>query len=705
MFRVLVITNNKHEAKLLQEALGNAITDPFRTHLEKSLAKATQFLELGRVDIILLDLTLPDSTGLLTFDTLLRSARRTPIMTLTDRNSLSIALETVQRGSQGYLFKGQYDNVLLPQSLRNVIERRAAEEALFTERFRAELTLNSIGDAVISINKTGLITYLNAAAETMTGWKKEEAKGKPVADVLKLMDCESRTFNFPHPVLRALETGQPNAIDANTILIRRDGTEIAIEDSIAPIQDLDHESNGAVIVFHDVSFARAITVKMAYLAQHDFLTNLPNRVLLTDRIENAISLAQRHDSKFGIVFLDLDNFKHINDLLGHDVGDKLLQHVAHQLKSCIRSADTVSRLGGDEFIILLSDNVAVEMVGSIADKVRDTLALPTSINGHLLHITVSMGISVYPTDGSTSNILIKNADTAMYSAKEKGRNNYQFFNSAMNARAIERQLIESSLRRALTRREFVLYYQPKVDLKSGKVTGVEALIRWIHPEWGIVLPSRFISIAEECGLIVPIGRWVLREACTQGRLWLDTGIEFGAMAVNISSLEFRQKNFLADVQETLTTTMLPPGYLQVEITESVLMRDAELNNAILQKLKDIGLKLAIDDFGTGYSSLSYLKKFPIDVLKIDQSFINDITDSDQNNGVIVNAIIVMGNSLKQLVVAEGIENDAQLSFLIKRHCGEGQGNFFSPPVTSEQFTIQSANWKSDFKARLTFATR
>jgi diguanylate cyclase (GGDEF)-like protein len=428
---------------------------------------------------------------------------------------------------------------------------------------------------------------------------------------------------------------------------------------------------------------RAITIKMSHLAQHDFLTNLPNRVLLTDRITQAIAVAKRRGSQLALLFLDLDNFKHINDSLGHAAGDKLLQSVAQRLVASVRKSDTVSRQGGDEFVILLTeDEHGADLT---ADKILDAMALSHSIFKSELHVTSSIGISVYPADGQDAESLIKSADIAMYHAKEKGRNNYQFYNNDMNIRALERQSIEANLRHAIEKQEFVLHYQPKVNLDTGMITGTEALVRWMHREWGMVYPGRFVPIAEECGLIVPIGSWVLREACTQAKRWIDAGLAPISISVNISALEFRKKTFLDGVQTILNDTGLEASCLQLEITESVLMRDAESSAATLRKLKKLGVQLAVDDFGTGYSSLSYLKQFPIDVLKIDQSFVQDIGPIATDNGIIVNAVIGMANNLRLRVVAEGIENQAQLAFLKERHCDEGQGYLFSRPVLAEQF--------------------
>lgn len=429
---------------------------------------------------------------------------------------------------------------------------------------------------------------------------------------------------------------------------------------------------------------QAAKSKLHHLAHHDVLTDLPNRMLLQDRIGQAIELAHRQGRKLAVMFMDLDRFKNINDSLGHAVGDQLLQSVAQCLMTCVRHSDTISRQGGDEFLLLLPFIEQAEDAALSAQKILTALALPHHIGGCDLHISVSIGISIYPDDAEDVAGLVKNADTAMYYAKEKGRNNYQFFCADMNVRAVERQLIETSLRAALQERQFVLHYQPKVNLDSGVITGAEALLRWIHPEWGMVYPARFMPVAEDCGLIVPIGRWVLREACEQAKRWVDAGLGPLSIAVNISAMEFRQGDFFEEVRAILDDSGLDASVLELEITESVLMRDTESSAAILENLKNMGVQLAVDDFGTGYSSLAYLKKFPIDVLKIDKSFVDDIASSSDGS-VIAGAVVGMGNNLKLKVIAEGVENRAQLEFLRRQHCEEGQGYLFSRPVVAEEF--------------------
>jgi diguanylate cyclase (GGDEF)-like protein/PAS domain S-box-containing protein len=554
---------------------------------------------------------------------------------------------------------------------------------LFVEKERAQVTLNCIGDAVASTDIAGKITFLNLVAERMTGWSCQEAAGRPMAEVFRIVDATSRETT-PNPMEKAVGQNRTVHLPLNCILIRRDGFEIPIEDSVAPIHDRDGQATGAVIVFRDVSAARAMALQMAHSAQHDFLTGLPNRMLFNDRVSQAIGLAARHMKKVGVLFLDLDGFKHINDSLGHPIGDKLLQSIAKRLVDCVRGSDTVSRQGGDEFVVLLSEMENPEDAAITARRMLQAVAEAHPIDQHDLHVTTSIGLSVYPDDGLDAETLIKNADIAMYQAKENGRQSYQFFMPAMNVRAVERQSIEESLRRALERQEFALHYQPKINLKTGEISGAEALIRWTHPTRGPVPPGQFIPVAEDCGLILPIGNWVLREACKQARAWVDAGLPLGTMAVNISAMEFRDENFLEGVFAILKDTGLDPRSLELELTESVLMKRAEATESILRKLRARGVQLAVDDFGTGYSSLSYLRKFPIDALKIDQSFVRQITTAPDET-TIVTAVISMGRSLNLRVVAEGVETQEELKFLQAHQCDEAQGYYFSRPVLPHVF--------------------
>jgi diguanylate cyclase (GGDEF)-like protein/PAS domain S-box-containing protein len=679
---ILLIENDPAAANKIRAALAAAGDASFAVEWVRQLSEGLERLSKRGIDAVLLELSLPDSHGIETFDKLFSAAPDVPILVLGNGNE-ALAKEAVGRGAQDYLLAGHLDSYSLPRALRNAIERKAVEDALYVEKERAVVTLNSIGDAVLCTDISGNITYLNLVAEAMTGWPREEAIGKPLAEVFRIIDGSTRK-TARDPMEMAVEQNRTVGLTVNCVLIRRDGFESAVEDSAAPIHDRAGRVTGAVIVFHDVSAARAMSVQMTHSAQHDVVTNLPNRMLLNDRITQSIALARRQDKPIAVIFLDLDHFKYINDSLGHATGDELLQSISKRLLTSVRASDTVSRQGGDEFVILLSEIAYPGDAATSARKLLLSLTAPHSIGGQDLRIDGSIGISVYPEDGEDAETLIKNADMAMYHAKESGRNNFQFFKPAMNLKVVERQSLEGNLRCALERQEFLLHYQPKVDLITGEITGVEALIRWQRTDRRLVPPSEFVPIAEDCGLIIQIGRWVLRETCRQAREWQDAGLPFKRISVNVSAVEFRDKDFVEGVRTILSETGLEARYLDLELTESVLMEDVESSAAVLRELKTIGVHLAVDDFGTGYSSLSYLQEFPIDVLKIDKSFVHRIT-GDPDDSAIVSSIIDMGKNLKQRVIAEGIETQEQLAFLQAQHCAEGQGYLFSRPLAAAQF--------------------
>jgi diguanylate cyclase (GGDEF)-like protein/PAS domain S-box-containing protein len=694
---VLLIEDDPAVARACQEALADASDGPFIVEWARRLSDGLERLSKGGIAAVLLDLFLPDSQGINTFGMLSLAAPCVPILVLGGLGDEDIAKEAVNRGAQDYLLKIRLDSYSLTRALHSVIARKAVEDALFLEKERVQVTLNSIGDAVICTDISGNITYLNQVAERMTGWSGEEASGRPFGEVFQIIEGVTRE-QARNPMQSAVRQNQAVGLTSNCILIRRDGCESAIEDSTAPIHSRTGQVIGAVMVFRDVSEARAMRLKMTHLAQHDFLTDLPNRLLLNDRITQAISLSRRHTKPLAVLFLDLDSFKHINDSLGHEIGDKLLQSVAQLLVGCVRTSDTVSRHGGDEFVILLSEVAEAGDAAFIAEKILAGLAMPHVISERNVHLSAGVGISIYPQDGSDADALIKNADTAMYQAKEKGSNNYHFFMQNMNVRDVERQFLESSLGRALERQEFLLHYQPKVDLETGAITGAEALIRWMDPNRGLIPPAQFLPVAEDCGLIVPIGRWVLREACRQTRAWMDAGLRPIPVAVNISAVELRAKNFLEGVRSILKDTRLEPRYLEFELTESVLMRDDEFTIFVLQALKAMGVQLAVDDFGIGNSSLSHLRRFPIDTLKIDQSFVHEISASADDTAFLA-AMMSVGKTLKKRVVAEGVEEREQLAFLQTERCNEGQGYYFSPPVDAEHFAQLLGTGKSDFEIR------
>ena len=681
--KILLVENDATTADTIRSALATSTAGRYELEWVQELSAALRRLNEKGISAILLDLNLPDSSGMDTFDKVFMIAQDIPILILGSADDEELTVQAVGRGAQDYLPPGHLDNFSLPRALRSAIEHKAVNDALYAERERALVTLNSIGDAVLSTDTTGHITYLNLVAETMTGWSREEATGRPLAEVFRIIDGPTRKA-ARDPLEMAVEQNKTVALTVNCVLIRRDGFESTIEDSAAPIHDRSGRVVGAVIVFHDVSAARAMSAQMTHAAQHDVVTNLPNRMLLNDRIAQSISMARRQRKSTAVIFLDLDHFKYVNDSLGHAAGDKLLQSVAGRLVSSLRSSDTVSRQGGDEFIILLSEITHPADAAKSAAKILQSLDASHSIKNQDLHINASIGISIFPEDGEDADTLIQNADMAMYYAKESGRNNFQFFKSEMNLKSVKRQSLEGSLRGALEREEFLLYYQPKVNLESGEITGMEALIRWPQPDGQIMLPGQFVPIAEDCGLIVEIGHWVMRAACRQARAWQDLGLPPLPVSVNVSALEFRDKDFVEGVRKVLVETGLAARYLELELTEGVLMEDAESTVFTLLELKRMGVHLAVDDFGTGYSSLSYLRQFPIDALKIDQSFVQELT-ADPDGSAIVTAIIDMGRSLRHVVIAEGIETVEQKENLQARRCTEGQGYLFSRPLAAAQF--------------------
>jgi len=432
----------------------------------------------------------------------------------------------------------------------------------------------------------------------------------------------------------------------------------------------------------DINDRKLAQQQVSYMAYYDGLTGLPNRLLLQDRLSNALASATRRGSCVALLFLDLDRFKIINDSLGHSFGDLLLQQVATRLKNEIRQDDTVARVGGDEFLIVLTSVVNVDEVQAIATRIVNSLTGEFCIQGRSLSVSCSLGISSFPEHGSDSETLIKNADAAMYCAKEQGSNTICFFTDEMNARVMERLTLEHSLRLAIERDELFLLYQPQNDIASGKITGLEALLRWQSPDLGLVMPDRFIQIAENSGLMTAIGEWVLRTSCSQVKKWQNEGLPVVPVAVNVSAVQFRQEGFRELIKQVLHETGLDPGYLQLELTESVLLSNADVMFEVLLDLKDMGLKLVIDDFGTGYSSLNYLRQFPVTKLKIDRSFIRDVA-LNTDDAAITTAIINMSKGLNLKVLAEGVENKAQLSFLRNQGCDEFQGYYFSRPLKVE----------------------
>ncbi|MFZ5990062.1 MAG: putative bifunctional diguanylate cyclase/phosphodiesterase, partial [Bacillota bacterium] len=440
---------------------------------------------------------------------------------------------------------------------------------------------------------------------------------------------------------------------------------------------------GTIIVLKDITELKRTEEIIYNMEYFDSLTGLPNRTLFSDRLNMALAQARRNNQQSALIILDLDNFKTINDTLGHSVGDLLLKQVGEKIKSYLREVDTVARLGGDEFVILQPQINDISDATKVADRILEKFQCPWILEDKEYYITASMGIAIYPNDGQDEQTLFKNADTAMYRAKEVGRNNYQMFAESMNRKVLQKLETENNLRRAVEKEEFVLFYQPQIDILSGKIVGMEGLLRWYRPGFGLVPPMDFIPLAEESGLIIPIGEWVLRTACRQNKEWIDSGIEPLIIAVNLSARQFQQQNLVEAIEKALLETGLPPTLLELEITESTAMEDLNFTIEVLTQLRDKGIRISLDDFGTGYSSLNYLKRLPINTLKIDKSFVHDIT-SNANEEAIAKSVISLAHKMMLTVVAEGVETNEQLSFLKEQRCDKVQGYLFSKPLPADE---------------------
>jgi diguanylate cyclase (GGDEF)-like protein/PAS domain S-box-containing protein len=537
-------------------------------------------------------------------------------------------------------------------------------------RFRA-LVQNS-ADIITIHDAKGVTTFESPSASRILGYRPGQLIGRTPFESI-----------HPRDVARAREAfemvlnGEDQPAPVEFRFRRADGSWIHLE--AVGTNLLEYPGiGGVVLTSRDVTQRRIAEERIQYLAHHDTLTDLPNRALMRDRLQVSLAQAQRWHYVVAALFVDLDRFKLVNDTLGHAAGDRLLQEVATRLGRCTREGDTVARLGGDEFMVILPNLSHPQGAATVAQKILHALVKPVAIDGQEVFASASIGVSLFPADAATADDLIRNADAAMYSAKRMGRNNCQFYTADLNAQMQERLAIEHGLRLAQQRNELHLLYQPKVDLASRRIIGVEALVRWHHPSLGLISPDRFIPIAEETGLIVPIGEWVLRTACQKIRDWRDQGIEL-PVAVNLSARQFRQRNLAQTINDILSETGVPPSYLEIEITESDVMENAESAIATLDELKARGVNISIDDFGTGYSSLSYLKRFPLDILKIDRSFVRDIA-FDSDDAAIVEAIIALARSLDIKVVAEGVERESQVVFLNRSGCDFAQGYLFSPPV-------------------------
>jgi diguanylate cyclase (GGDEF)-like protein/PAS domain S-box-containing protein len=688
--RVLLIRNRTASAAQVRHLLGPADGEPLEVEWVRHCSEGLERLALdrrvnppstARIAAVLVDLFLPDSQGIVTFDQLFLAAPNIPIFVLSAPQHEEAARLAVRRGARAY-FLGPRAHHRLPDAPAKRVARAAQSASLFEEREQAQVILDSISDAVISTDLRGNVLYMNSVAARLTGWSEADAVGCQLEQVFQIIDAATREA-VCNPMAVAIRDNRRTSLKTSCLLIRRDGAEFAIEDSAVPVHDLYGQVSGGILAFHDVSVTRTLTLSLSHLTHHDGLTDLPNRTMFSERLTRTIVFARRHRHTVGVLLLDLNGFKHINESLGHAVGDQLLQSVARRLLECVRGSETVCRREGHEFAILLPEMASALDADALAQRVLRTLSAVHHIDTHQLYVTPNLGIASYPDDGTDAEELVSHAEIAKCEAQASGRNNYRFFKSGMDARAIARRVLEAQLCRAAERQEFQLHYQSKVMLRSATVVGAEALIRWHHPERGPVPPSQFIPIAETCGFITTLGRWVLREACRQNRAWQDAGFPSLCMAVNVSAVELCDKTYVDTVAAVLAETGLDPGHLELELTETFLMQDSQAAETVVA-LKNIGVRIALDDFGTGYSSLSYLKRFPIDTLKIDRSFISNIT-TDPGDACIAKAVIGMGAGLHMRVVAEGVETREQLTKLQEMNCPEGQGYYFSHPVGAVEF--------------------
>lgn len=556
----------------------------------------------------------------------------------------------------------------------DITSRKQAEEQI---RLFEKVFANA-NEAILISDANNRILSVNPAFTELTGYTAAEVIGRnPSMFASGQMDAD-----FYREMWASLEANgkwQGEVVDR-----RKNGELFAEWLSISAVRDDSARLTHYIALMSDISERKAAEERMTYLAQHDVLTGLPNRMLFQDRLLQAITYAERQQSNVALLFLDLDRFKNVNDTLGHQVGDQLLQEVTRRIRECVRSSDTVSRQGGDEFVIMLPNLGELGDILPVVNKLIESIASPYELAGHVLHITTSVGVSVYPQDGSDIETLIKHADTAMYQAKEAGRNGYRFFTTEMNRAVARRVGLENKLRGALKRGELLLHYQPQVDLVSGQVIAAEALVRWQHPEEGLIAPVEFIPIAEETGMIVPIGEWVLNEACRQNQEWRNMGLRDIVVAVNLSPLQFQERNLTETISAALSRSGMPASALELEITESAMMKNPQQAIDMLNKINGLGIKVSIDDFGTGYSNLANLKHFPLDKLKIDQSFVHDLS-TNNDDAAIVSAVISMAKSLKLRVIAEGVETIEQLRFLEKLSCDKIQGYHFSKPLPADEF--------------------
>lgn len=630
------------------------------------------------IDVVISDQRMPEETGVQFFERMRPRLSTTERIILTGYSDIDAVIGAINRAGVYFYLRKPWQEEEVRLVLRNAIDSVRMHRRLIRQEETLRLIEDNVNDVIARTDLEGNYLYLSPSIRHVTGYAPEEVVGHTISEFMHPEDVQKR-------IDAQFETRLTK--EAQTIVYRfrhKQGHYVWIEASVQAVWKDSEIITDVITVSRDITERKAAEQKIEFLAYHDALTELPNRLLVRDRVRQAIAGAEREKNKVALLFLDLDNFKTVNDSLGHTTGDVLLKAVARRLKDCVRASDTLSRQGGDEFLIVMPGVESPEAAAPVLDKIRDHIQHPFEIEGNELTTSVSIGVALYPDNGRDFDTLLKKADTAMYRAKEQGRNAYRFFDAQMNVNAVEHLNFRNGLRRALERDEFILHYQPQIELANGALIGAEALLRWQHPDLGLVPPGRFIPVAEDSGLIVTIGEWVLREACRQAASWPECGGAAVSVAVNLSAVQFKRGNLEKAVLDALEASGLDPARLELELTESILIQDTEEVLATVRQLKALGVKLSIDDFGTGYSSLSYLKRFDVDKLKIDQSFVRDMA-TDPEDEVIVRTIIQMAQSLDLRTIAEGVENERMLDNLKSFLCDEAQGFHIARPMPASDF--------------------
>ncbi len=680
--RLLIVEDLPHDAELMALRLQE---DGLELYWQRVQTEAQYLAALNPApDLILCDWHLPRFSGQQALELLHERNLDIPFVIVSGGIGEEAAVAALRLGASDYVLKDR--PARLGEAVRRALEEkrlRVAHEQDQEQLRLAERVFQNTAEGIKVTDATGRIVSVNAAFETITGYCAADVVGQ---NPKMLKSGRHDPLFYQNLWASLLNTG----LWRGEIWNRRKNGEIYPEWlAISAVPDAQGRVAHYVGIFSDISQIKEAQKQIDFLAYHDALTHLPNRILFRDRLAHALTHAHRKAKTLAVMFIDLDRFKTVNDTLGHPVGDELLRQVSQRMTQTVRADDTLARLGGDEFVLLLEDGESAQRAASVARKLLGCLTRPMHISGHELVVSASVGISLYPTDGEDADTLIRHADRAMYEAKQRGRNNFQFFTQSLNEGALERLMMENILRGAVSRNELVLHYQPQIDLASGQLVGVEALVRWQHPKLGVVSPDRFIPLAEEIGIIGDIGAWVLRTACQQLADWDRQGLQVPRMGVNLSVKQIDSEGLVDLVANVLRETALGKHRLELEVTESMLMRAPKSSHAVLDAIKSMGVELAVDDFGTGYSNLAYLKHLPLNRLKIDQSFVRDI-GRDGNDESIVRAIIALAHSLGLETIAEGVEEVQQAEFLRREGCNLVQGYLYSRPLPAAQLILHPA---------------